>query len=100
MWIEIAEWAFLAVAVVLILAGIVFIRRMVGAQAGVTYAVLSTNALYVIATIVVVLGGYSPLHLLWSFPAAFVAGFLTLIPPFKSVLVPLGKVYVTICCVG
>ena len=100
MWVEIAEWICLAVAVSLILAGVVFIRRLVAAQAGTTYTVLSTNALYVLATIGVVLGGYSPLHLLWLFPIAFFAGFLSMAPPFNGVLVPLGKAYATVCCIG
>jgi len=67
---------------------------------GVTYGVLSSNALYVIVTMLVVLGGYSPLHLLWLFPVAYAAGFLILVPPFKSILILLGRIYASICCIG
>ena len=100
MWIDIADWAILGSAVLFILSGIVWIRRRVAAGAAVTHVVLSSNAMYVIATVTVVVFDLSPLHLLWLFPVAFVVGLMSLLPPFSWAIVPLGKIYGTVCCVG
>lgn len=100
MWIDVVELTVLGIAVALVLAGGIFIRRMAATQTGITYAVLSSNALYVVVTLMVMMRGYSFLHLLWLFPLAFVAGFLVLVPPFKWILVPLGRVYASVWCIG
>jgi hypothetical protein len=74
---------------------VVFIRGKAGGS--ITYAVLASNALYLLA---VVAFGYSPLNLIWLFSLAFVAGFLVLLPPFSWLLITLGKAYSPLSCIG
>jgi hypothetical protein len=41
----------------------------------------------------------SPFHLLWLFPASFVAGFFSIAFPFSLLSIP-GRFFGRLCCIG
>ncbi len=98
MVLEIAEWITLGLAVALIVSGVIFIRQRAPRPGSVTHAVLATNAVFVIATVVAACGAFSPLHRLWAYPVSCLTGFLTRLPPFAWVLRPLAIIYGRLCC--
>jgi len=99
-FLDVLEWVVLAVAVMLILAGLIFIRQRASAKAGITYGVIFSNLCYLLAMVAILVGDYSPFHLLWLFPASWAAGFFTLIPPFSYLANFLARLYGHIVSVG
>src|SRR2546426_2951094 len=95
------EWLALAAATFYALAGVYFIRSAVREGRGVTYATIFSNLWWLVSLVVVLLTGYSRLHLVWLYLVGFVAGmFFTMVFPLNLVGLPLAKLYGAICCIG
>ena len=93
-------WSVFVVGTLIVFAGMWWIRKEIKAGGSVTYAVMCSNLFYCLAILGTLIIGYSPFHLLWIFPLAFLLGFLTLAFPFSEVLIPLARLYGQICCLG
>jgi hypothetical protein len=91
------QWIVLALAGIMVVSGIIFVRRQAKGGVGTEYATLTSLAIFTLATVAVPLFGWSPFHLLWIFPASFVIGILSMLPPFR-LLWSLGKAYGFLCC--
>lgn len=55
--------------------------------------------LMVVSLILIPVFSWSPLHLLWMFPLAFLLGLLSMMPPFK-ILWPLASIYGSLWYIG
>lgn len=100
MALVILGWGTFSVGALLVFAGMWWIRQEIQAGGSVTYGVICSNVFYFSVTLGVLIIGYSPFHLLWLFPLSFVLGFLTLVSPFSAVLIPLARIYSTLCSLG
>ena len=100
MLIQVFEWIVLILAIAMVLAGIIWMRRVFRAGGNITYATLSSNFFYFLSIVTVLVFNFSSLHLLWLFPLSFGVGFLTLLPQLSWLLVPMGKFYGTLSSLG
>jgi len=66
---------------------------------GVTSQTVVTSMLFSGLAVSVFAFDWSPYHLLWLFPAAFVLGFLSLVFPFSLLNLP-ASLYAWLVCIG
>lgn len=96
---QILGYIIYGIGVLIALAWGFFIRgKARGEQA--TSKMHETNGmLMIISLILISVFSWSPLHLLWMFPLAFLLGLLSMIPPFK-LLWPLASIYGSLWYIG
>jgi len=85
--------------VLLVLTWVFGTRNKVRTGDGFQVQTLVTLFFAVVSLVLVPILKWSPLHLLWMFPASFICGFLSILFPF-SVLQPFGNLTGMIACVG
>lgn len=75
------------------------VRTSVRTGQGVQQATVNQTMLMLSAVVAVPLIGFSPFHLVWLLPVAFIVGMLSLSFPF-SLVTYVGKPFGRICCLG
>lgn len=96
---EVLGWILWAVGLLLGLSWAYGVRTYVRTGQGVQQATVNQTMLMLAAVLAVPLLNFSPFHLLWLLPVAFIVGMLSLAFPFSLVSV-FGKPFGHICCLG
>lgn len=97
--VEVLGWILWTIGLVGGLSWSYGVRTYVRTGRGVTQLTVNQAMLMLAAVVSVPLLGFSPFHLLWMLPAAFIVGMLSLMFPFSLVSL-LGRPFGQICCLG
>jgi hypothetical protein len=97
--VKLLGWILWVVGLVLGLSFAYGVRTYVRTGQGVQQATVNQTMLILAAVVAVPLLGFSPFHLLWLLPVAFIVGMLSLIFPFSLVSL-VGRPFGRICCLG
>ena len=96
---EVVGWILWAVGLFFGLSWASGVRTYVRTGQGVQQATVNQTMLMLGAVVAVPLLDFSPFHLLWLLPVAFIVGMLSLAFPFSLVSL-VGKPFGHICCLG
>lgn len=75
------------------------IRTYARSRNGVSQQTVNQAMLFAVSLLVVPIFSFSPIHLLWMFPAGFILGVLSVAVPFSVLSIP-GRIFGAFCCVG
>jgi len=97
--VEVLGWILWAVGLCLGLSFVYGVRTYVRTGRGVQQATVNQTMLILAVVVAVPLLDFSPFHILWLLPVAYIVGMLSLAFPFSFVSL-LGKPFGHICCLG